>query len=182
MKSKINIQNLIEEAKNNKQQAQTKLVNIFWADVKSYVLFLTKEENIAEELTISIFSKALSKLSLYNSDFDFKTWLISIAHNHSIDYLRKKKNISIPFTEDFNSDVYDFEPSPEEKFIEKQNTEDFEKLLSKLPENYQKIIHLRYLEDKKLKEISEITNLSLSNIKVSLMRAKKLLSELLQKK
>ena len=70
----------------------------------------------------------------------------------------------------------DWEPSPEQLFIDKQNLEAFEKRLDKLPENYRKLIYSRYVEGKKLKVIVQETGLSLANVKVSLMRAKKLLS------
>lgn len=169
---------LIEEAKNSRQQAQSRLVNIFWDDIRNYVFSIVKEENYAEELTIETFTKVLQKLSLYNADFDFKTWIVSIAHNSAIDFLRKKnkavKNIS---TDDYN-DLKDLEPSPEELFINKQSIERLEKIFNKLPENYRVLIQLRYLEEKKLKDIVAETGLSLANVKVSLMRAKKLLFEM----
>jgi len=178
MEKKINLQELIEGAKASKQQAQTKLVNIFWVDVRNYIFFLSKDEYNIEELTIETFTKALRKLSLYNADFDFKTWLLSIAHNTTIDFLRRKSKNREWLSEANDVDFQDFEPSPEQIFIDRQDAEKVEELLKKLPENYRKLIHLRYIEGKKLKDIAEETLLSLTNVKVSLMRAKKLLMEM----
>lgn len=172
---------LIEEAKSAKQQAQSKIVNIFWDEVKGYIYSLTKDEILAEELTINTFTKVLNKLSLYNSDFDFRTWVASIAHNTTIDCFRKRSKDLDFYIEDSYNEIKDVEPSPEQMFIDKQNFEVLEKMLARLPKNYSHLIHLRYLEGKKLKEITRETELSLANVKVSLMRAKKLLFEMQQK-
>jgi RNA polymerase sigma-70 factor (ECF subfamily) len=178
LKNKRNLLQLIEEAKNSKQQAQSGIVNLFWRDVKTYIFSLVKNENSAEELTIETFTKVLNKLSLYNSDFDFRTWIISVSHNTTIDYLRKKNKDKDFYTDEDYLELKDMEPSPEQVFIDKQNLEELEKMLEKLPENYHRLIQLRYLEGKKLKKIVEETGLSLANVKVSLMRAKKLLAEM----
>ncbi|CVK17011.1 RNA polymerase sigma-70 factor, ECF subfamily [Apibacter mensalis] len=176
LKNKLDLLQLIEEAKNSRQQAQSKIVNLFWSDIKSYIFSLVKDENYSEELTIETFTKVLSKLDLYNSDFDFRTWVTSIAHNSAIDFLRKKNKVKNKFLDDDYHHLRDCEPSPEQLFIDKQNLEAFEKRLNNLPENYRKLIYSRYIDGKKLKDIVEETGLSLANVKVSLMRARKLLS------
>ncbi len=181
LNTKSDLLQLIEEAKNSKQQSQSKLVNIFWPDVKGYIFSLVKDENSAEELTIETFTKVLRKLSLYNSDFDFKTWLTSVAHNTTIDYLRKKSKGRDIHLEDY-PEFENLEPSPEQVFIDKQNVEALEKMLNKLPENYRRLIQLRYMEGRKLNDIEKETGLSLANVKVSLMRAKKLLFEMQKNK
>jgi DNA-directed RNA polymerase specialized sigma24 family protein len=48
------------------------------------------DENVADELTVSVFSKVLAKLDLYDENFQFKTWILTIAQNSVIDYWRKK--------------------------------------------------------------------------------------------
>ena len=45
---------------------------------------------------------------------------------------------------------------------------------------YQKIIQLRFFEEKSIKEISEELNITVANTKVCIMRAKKILVELLK--
>ncbi|WP_128330254.1 RNA polymerase sigma factor [Apibacter sp. HY039] len=177
----VDLLELIEEAKNSRQQAQSKLVNLFWADIKGYIFSLVKEDDAAEELTVETFTKILQKLSLYNSDFDFKTWLISVAHNSTIDYLRKKSKDRGVHTDEY-PDLEDTGPSPEQLFINRQNLEALEHKLESLPGNYRKLVQLRYLEGKKLNDIVEETGLSLANVKVSLMRAKKLLVEMQETK
>jgi DNA-directed RNA polymerase specialized sigma24 family protein len=48
------------------------------------------DENAADELTVSVFSKVLAKLDLYDENFQFKTWVLTIAQNTVIDYWQKK--------------------------------------------------------------------------------------------
>ena len=83
---------LIFLAKEKNQKAQTKLINQFWTDVFSLVMKKVHDENAADELTVSVFSKVLAKLDLYDENFQFKTWVLTIAQNTVIDYWRKKKS------------------------------------------------------------------------------------------
>jgi RNA polymerase sigma-70 factor (ECF subfamily) len=53
---------LIQKAKDKDQKAQTKLINVFWVDVFSFVMKKVKDENDADEITVNVFSKVLSKL------------------------------------------------------------------------------------------------------------------------
>ncbi|MCR4878733.1 MAG: sigma-70 family RNA polymerase sigma factor [Bacteroidales bacterium] len=52
--------------------------------------------------------------------------------------------------------------------------------MSELPEKYRKVIELRYYEDLAYEEISERLGLSLSNVKIQIMRAKQMLAQLMQ--
>ena len=77
---------LISLAKNKNQKAQTQLINLFWVDVFSFVMKKVQNENVADEITVSVFSKVLAKLDLYDPNFQFKTWILTIAQNSVIDY------------------------------------------------------------------------------------------------
>ena len=70
---------LISLAKNKNQKAQTQLINLFWVDVFSFVMKKVQNENVADEITVSVFSKVLAKLDLYDPNFQFKTWILTIA-------------------------------------------------------------------------------------------------------
>ncbi|AIH03041.1 RNA polymerase, sigma-24 subunit, ECF subfamily protein [Riemerella anatipestifer CH3] len=84
---------LIEKAKNKDQKSQTKLINKFWVSVFSFVMKKVKNEIEADEITVNVFSKVLSKIDLYDPNFQFKTWVLTIAQNTIIDYWRKKTGI-----------------------------------------------------------------------------------------
>jgi RNA polymerase sigma-70 factor (ECF subfamily) len=50
----------------------------------------SKDENDADEITVNVFSKVLSKLDMFDPHFQFKTWILTIAQNTVIDFWRKK--------------------------------------------------------------------------------------------
>jgi len=175
------LQEIILEAKKGKRQAQNVLMDLYWKPIYFYVYGRIQNENEAEDIAITTFTKVFAKLKLYNADFDFKTWLISIAHNTMIDHIRKSPELQISLDDEtIYIDVLEENPSPEEQLIQAQDNDAFAQNLQKLKPEYRKIIELRYLEDKTYKEISDELNLSMANVKVRLLRARQLLSEILK--
>ena len=70
--------------------------------------------------------------------------------------------------------------SPEELLISEEDQKQILSIIESLDANYKDIIQLRFFEEKSIKEIAEELNLTVSNTKVRIMRAKKLLAELLK--
>ena len=171
---------LIASAKNKEQKAQTKLINLFWVDVFSFILHKVKDENAADELTVSVFSKVLSKLEMYDPNFQFKTWILTIAQNSVIDYWRKKQRNVEDETENLDEVKNQFAKSPEELMISGEEEDKIVKIIESMDSNYQQIIRLRFFEEKSIKEVAEELNISVANAKVRIMRAKKILAELLK--
>ena len=169
----------ITQIQSGSQQAQTKLINYFWDDVFSFVLKKVQDRTIADELTVAVFAKILTKLNLYDENFQFKTWILTIAQNSVIDYWRKKSREEV-FTDDFKDVKNEFEKSPEELLISKQQQQHIVSTIASMDAQYRKIIELRFFEEKSIKEIAETLNISVANTKVRIMRAKKILAELLK--
>jgi RNA polymerase sigma-70 factor (ECF subfamily) len=176
----------IERAKKNDQIAFNFLLDTFWNDVYGFQIKRTENENDAEDITIQTFSKAFDKIHSYNPDYEFKTWLITISKNIHIDLVRKRKS-SISNTMDRNEeddfyDVIDESPSPEDKLITEQNLAKLLRDIKKLKPHYQEVLNLRYFQELSYNEISEQLNEPINNIKVKLLRAKKLLADIITKK
>jgi len=169
----------ITQIQSGSQKAQTKLINYFWDDVFSFVLKKVQDRTIADELTVAVFAKILTKLNLYDENFQFKTWILTIAQNSVIDYWRKKSREEV-FTDDFKDVKNEFEKSPEELLISKQQQQYIISTIASMDAQYRKIIELRFFEEKSIKEIAETLNISVANTKVRIMRAKKILAELLK--
>lgn len=171
---------LIILAKNKNQKSQTKLINHFWVDVFSFVMKKVQDENVADEITVSVFSKVLAKLDLYDPNFQFKTWILTIAQNTVIDYWRKKNRENEDSTDNFDDFKNQFARSPEELLISEEDQKQILTIIESLDFNYQEIIKLRFFEEKSIKEIADELGLTIANTKVRIMRAKKVLSELLK--
>ena len=175
----------ISKAKEGNQAAFRFLLDSFWTSVFNYQLKRTKNENNAEDITIQTFSKAFDKIHTFNDQYVFKTWLISISKNVYIDLLRKKNaSISIETTIEQEEKVYlvvDENPTPEDNIIREQNLAKLLRDIKQLKPKYQEVIQLRYFQELSYKEISEQINEPINNVKVKLLRAKKLLAAIIKR-
>lgn len=180
-----NIETQIIQAKSGDQAAFRYLLNLFWADVYNYQLKRTKSENDAEDITIQTFSKAFDKIHTFDKKYAFKTWLITISKNIHIDLLRKKNtSISTETSKDQQEKAYliiDENPTPEDKIIREQNLAALLKDIKQLKPKYQEVIQLRYFQELSYREISEQIKEPMNNVKVKLLRAKKLLAAIIKK-
>ncbi|APY07842.1 RNA polymerase subunit sigma-70 [Winogradskyella sp. J14-2] len=180
----MEIKDAINKAKQNDQIAFNFLLDTFWNDVYSFQLMRTQNENDAEDITIQTFSKAFDKISTYDKNYKFKTWLITISKNIHIDLVRKQKKTihnTSKDNEDNYLDIIDDSPTPEDKIITEQNLAKLLRDIKKLKPHYQKVINLRYFQELSYKEISEELNEPMNNVKVKLLRAKKLLAAIITK-
>ncbi|GGH02421.1 DNA-directed RNA polymerase sigma-70 factor [Polaribacter pacificus] len=176
---------VIEKAKEGNQMAFNTLLDSFWNSVHNYQLKHNLDENDAEDITIQTFSKAFDKIDSFDTKYQFKTWLIAISKNVQIDDFRKKKSSikAASFKEKENElhRIADDSPTPEDKIITEQNLAKLLRDIKQLKPKYQEVINLRYFQELSYKEISEELNEPMNNIKVKLLRAKKLLAEIIHK-
>ncbi len=177
------LENSISLAIKGDQTAFTFLLNHFWNEVFNFILKRTGNEADAEDITIETFAKAFDKLISYNDKFAFNTWLIAIAKNVHIDLIRKRKNSRfIEINDDENqyyNNIADETPSIEDELIRKQNLNTLLNLIKQLKPHYQEVIQLRYFQELSYNEIAEILEEPLNNVKIKLLRARKLLLEII---
>ncbi len=182
--SKEKIQDIIAKAKNGNQSAYRYLLNHYWGDIYRFLNSKCQNDYEAEELTIKTFSKAFDKIEQYKPKYAFKNWLLAISNNLFIDYLRSQKKYIKPvdIEKDKIMKIADLTPSPEDKLIQEQHLAELLQYIKLLKPHYREVINLRYFQEYSYKEIAEELGESLNNIKVKLLRARKLLSELIKKK
>lgn len=175
----------IQKAKEGNQVSFNFLLHYFWSDVYNYQLKRTKNENDAEDITIQSFSKAFDKINTFNEKYQFKTWLITISKNIHIDFIRKNKtSINLSSSQNQEAEAYkiiDDNPTPEDKIIMEQNLAKLLLDIKQLKPKYQEVIHLRYFKELSYKEISREINEPMNNVKIKLLRAKKILAEIINK-
>ena len=181
----MEVEDAIKKAKQNDQKAFNFLLDEFWDSVYGFQLKRIKNENDAEDITIQTFSRAFDRIKTYKEEYTFKTWLITISKNIHIDLLRKaKSSINSKITDNEDDKVYkvaDESPTPEDKLITEQNLAKLLRDIKKLKPHYQEVINLRYFQELSYKEISEELKEPMNNVKVKLLRAKKLLAEIIKK-
>lgn len=178
----MEIDEAIKRAKKNDQKAFNYLLDVFWDSVYGFQLKRTQNENDAEDITIQTFAKAFDKIETFDDQYKFKTWLITISKNIHIDLLRKEKNSITQIISKNDRDAFqvaDESPSPEDKLITEQHLAKLLRDIKKLKPHYQEVINLRYFQELSYKEISAELKAPINNVKVKLLRAKKLLAEII---
>jgi len=163
-------------AVNGDKQALEYLLNKHRDVAVSIALKYVQDDNEAEDIVQEAFVKVFLNIAKFRNESAFSTWLFRIIYVESVRYLTNKKKFSNwQLIED--GMVYT-------DHTETQNREDINdkvKLaMDVLSESEYLIINLFYLSEKSIKDISEITNQSQSNIKVKLHRARKKMSNYLK--
>ena len=169
----------INLAKENNQNAFSFLLNFYWDDVYKFQLKRTNNEIDAEDITIESFAKAFEKINTYNHKYVFKTWLITISKNLHIDQLRKNKNKFDLNQLNENIQIKENSPSPEDNLINEQKLKSLKSKINKLKPHYKEVIELKCFNELSYKEISIKLNQPINNIKVKVLRAKKILFQLI---
>ena len=178
------ISDLVQAAKQEDQHAFRQLLDLHWNELYGFMIKRTENENDAEDLCLQAFSKAFDKIETFNNEFTFSTWLTSIAKNLHVDMIRKEKTRlhQSNDVEEVGRDVIDETLGPEDQLIRSQNLNKLLQQVKSLKPIYRDVIQLRFFQELSHKEIAIQLGLSLSNVKVRLLRAKKLLSEIINDK
>jgi RNA polymerase sigma-70 factor (ECF subfamily) len=156
------------------------LINKYKDMAFTLALKIVKSREDAEEVAQDSFLKAYEKLASFKGDSKFSTWLYTIVYRSSLTKVRKKKlettNID-SFVIDNHKEDHDF---PQLEAIKNSEQKKYvKKAIDNLGETDALLITLFYLHDNSVEEIQEITEMSQSNVKVRLFRArKKLYNEL----
>ncbi|MGE5412353.1 MAG: RNA polymerase sigma factor [Clostridiales bacterium] len=170
----------IDAVRNGNISAFSVLIERYQNMVYSLALKLLKNTEDAEEMAQDTFIKAFQKLDRYEGKSKFSTWLYSITYNACISELRKRR---IQFSSLEEQRFSDQDEMKMNSYLSETKKEDQEKYLnlalSKLPEDDQVLVTLYYYENQSMDDISMITGLTVSNIKVKIHRARKKMHELL---
>lgn len=147
--------------------------------IRSYV----KKEDEVTDIMQETYLKAYANLAQFREHAAFSTWLIRIGINEAFIYLRKARRRRLFFRERKNEpetenifstiDVM----TPERKTIQHENRRLIESAIDRLAEKYRIVYMLREIEGLSNLETAEALNLSESNVKVRLHRAKQALQK-----
>ncbi|WP_406242954.1 RNA polymerase sigma factor [Tissierella carlieri] len=114
----------------------------YFKDVYRYVLCLSKNESIAEDITQETFFKALKNIDGFKGNCKMSVWLCQIAKNSYFSYLKKKQN-NFESVEDI-ADVSD--SGFEQILVDDESVFEIHKILHNLEEPYKEVFTLRFLE------------------------------------
>ena len=161
----------------SKREVFAELYDEFMPKVFRYISYKMNDQQITEDLTSTVFEKALVSFDKYSSDkAAFSTWIFSIARNTLIDYYRTNKTRQ-QVALDEAIEMPSRELSPHEEAEKKAEQDYLKDCLSKLPEDDQEIIRLKFAGEFNNRQIAKMLGLSESNVGVRLFRAVKKLRE-----
>lgn len=144
--------------------------------VYNYLLSLTCNSEIAEELMQETFYSAVKNINKFRNESNIKTWLCKIAKNKWIDYLSKSKK-SNEVAIDEIEEKFLLVNSFEEEFSNKEKVIDLYKKIHNLDEKTREVIYLRIRADLNFKEIGLIMGETENWARVTFYRAKVKLKE-----
>ena len=152
----------------------------FFKDVYLFVFSISKDRQIAEDITQETFFKALKEIKHFRGDCSVKSWLCQIAKNLYISQMRKKGTISFEAMDVVPNQVSG--TNIEHEYIQKEDALSVYKVLHLLNEPYKEIFLLRTLGDLSFKEIGDIFHKTESWARVTYHRARLKIQEFLEQK
>lgn len=140
-----------------------------------YLLFLTGNREVSEDLFQETWMRVLLRGSQYNGKARFDTWLFTIARNLVIDLSRKRTAISLDELSETSEDERPIEfpidePSPFELVQTGEDRAEVNEVLHTLESNSREVLVLRFFEELSLEEIAGVTKAPLSTVKSRLYR------------
>ncbi len=144
--------------------------------VYNYLLSLTCNSELAEELMQETFYNAVKNINRFRNESSMKTWLCKIAKNRWIDYLKDTKKLNEIGINEIE-EKFVLVNSFEEDFSNKEAVIDLYKKIHNLDEKTREVIYLRIRADLNFKEIGMIMGKTENWARVTFYRAKVKLKE-----
>ncbi len=157
--------------KKDDQLAFRELMNRHQSKIYSYIFSMIQNREIANDIFQETFPKVITKMDdTYNEQGKWIAWVMRIAHNATIDYIRKQKrfvDVSSSYDKESKTDFYDRLPDEDsidqhEKLELDESTESLLKHISNLPEEQRTVVMLRHYYEMPFKEIAELTDVSIN--------------------
>jgi RNA polymerase sigma-70 factor, ECF subfamily len=141
-----------------------------------YILFATRDEDVAESLTQDCFLRAHAARSSFRGDCAMATWLMRIAVNLVRDHQRSMKlrfwrRAPMLDAAEMSDRLPDTSRSTEQRLIVEERVASVWRAVETLSERQRSIFLLRFVEELELPEISEAMQLNLNTVKSHLYRA-----------
>lgn len=167
------------------EDAFRELVRRFERPVYSLIVRMVQDPALAEDLAQEVFVKAYRRLDTYDPERKLSSWLFKIAHNTTIDHLRRGRveTVALEVEKDDErgglSSVLPDESveSPSAQAERKDLARALEKAIATLRPEYREAVVMFYAGGASYQEICEVTGLPMGTVKTNLHRARKQLAE-----
>jgi RNA polymerase sigma-70 factor (ECF subfamily) len=144
-----------------------------------YLIHLSGNRELAEDLFQETWIRVLERGHQYDGKHEFSTWLYAVARNLTLDYLRKKRLLSLDglMEDEAHASLEPADPRPAawEVVQQHQQAEQITAALLSIPVEYRETVVLRFQEGLSLDEIATVTGAPLGTVKSRLYRGLDLL-------
>ncbi|MCX8052317.1 MAG: RNA polymerase sigma factor [Armatimonadetes bacterium] len=176
---------LLELCKRQDQEALRVLFRRYEKPVYNLLYRMLSNREDAEEALAEVFVKVWRAAGSFRGGSKFTTWLYRITSNTARDFLRSRMTKREVLLDDTVADEVCFANrpqmkgfDPEDSLVAAENKARISKAMSKLSEEDRLLISLYHFQELDYEEISKIANVSPSNLKVKLFRARQRLKKL----
>lgn len=179
---------LAVQAAGGSADAFHELVRRFERPVLSLIVRMVGDPTIAEDLAQETFVKAFRYLDRYDPKRKLASWLFKIAHNTTLDHLRRKHPETVPLEAgDGTEDTWEVLAAPEttepDRLVESgEAMAALEEALRALAPRYREILLLRFREGLAYQEIADVIGVPMGTMKIQLHRARKALATELERR
>ena len=154
----------------------------------SYILFVVRNRDVADDIVQETFVKIITKLQqgCYKPSGKFSAWAMRIAHNIIMDWYRAQKTDKIvePTKENDLSNLGSADiqiGNIENQFVNMQTLADIKKLMQHLPPSRREVVFMRFYQEMSFKEIAKATgvsiNTSLGRMRYAILNLRKMVRE-----
>lgn len=153
----------------------------------SYILFVVKDRDLADDIFQETFVKVVTRLQQgkYSPSGKFGAWLMRIAHNVIMDWYREQRLdrvVDAPKDNDLSNMGGDLlDSSIESVYVNKQVLSDVKKMMGQLPTSQREVVFMRFYQEMSFKEIAETTgvsiNTSLGRMRYALLNLRRMARE-----
>jgi RNA polymerase sigma-70 factor (ECF subfamily) len=154
--------------------AYAALVDRYKTLAYAIALKIVRNEEDAEDVAQEGFIKAFQQLHQFEGKSKFSTWLYTIVYRTALQKAKETKLKTFSITQQFREDFTDDYSHPQASMMEADDAQrSINNAIQKLPKTEALLVMLYYIHDHSVREIQDITGLSLPNVKIKLFRARK---------
>lgn len=155
---------LVKAILNGKVDSFNILVNKYELMILKFIYNMIKDKEASEDICQEVFITVYNKLYMYNTNYKLSNWMLQIAKNKCIDYIRKYKRVYEANLEEVQ-ELATKEASPEEAAEYNETKNLVLKFIGELNDADRQIITLRYTENLTFTDIAQILDMSESAVK-----------------
>jgi RNA polymerase sigma-70 factor (ECF subfamily) len=180
---KLTDQEIVALARQGREAAYRELIGRYQRPVFSLIYRLVRDREKSEDLAQETFIKVLNALDRYDPSYKFSSWIFKIAHNTSLDHLRKKEPITLSLEGSPHAETaaeqeasviqaLSTEETPEDYAASRELGATLEVAIGKLRPEYRTAIILCHVEGRPYEEIAETMGVPLGTVKTYIHRAR----------